>query len=153
MKKLLIALSLLTLVVSCALESVFSLPKEEEIDNELLGTWYSTTEDNSDDWFKIEAFDKKTYKLVLDEDITIMFAATIKGHKIMNVVDHTSDKPNMFYSYVLEGDKLTIMEVTDQMNDDDFTSQQELIEFMETNIDKPDFFINPDVLVRKKHIH
>jgi hypothetical protein len=150
MKKLLFAICLLALVVSCALESVFSLPKNETIDQDLLGTWYSVTDESSGDWIGIEKFDDKTYKLVLDKDVTIMFSATIKEHKIMNIVDHTNSQPNMFYGYVLDGDKLTIMEVTDQMNEDDFASQQELINFMETNIDKPDFFINPEVLMRKE---
>lgn len=150
MKKVLLVICMLVLVISCALESVFSLPKEENIDKNLLGTWYSETDEKSDDWLMLEAFDEKTYKLTLEDDVTICFAATIKGYKIMNVVDHTSSKPNMFYGFVVENDKLKIMEVSDKLNSDDFRSQKELIEFFEANIERPDFFVNPDTMIRKK---
>ena len=141
------------LVLSCALESKYALPKKETIDPALLGTWAFTTDDGTDEFLRIEAKDDMTYKIILEDDVVLAHTATIKGHRIMNLIESEDEdqKPNIFYGFELKRNKLTIMEVTDQLKVDDFGSQQELIQFFNDNIDRTDFFINPDVLKRKKY--
>jgi hypothetical protein len=152
MKKLSYSLLLLGfLVLGCALESKYSLPKNETIDPDLLGTWIISSEDSNDELIIVETFDEMTYKLIFDDHVLTAHSATIKGHRIMNIIDTEDgdETPNIFYGFSLKKNKLKIMEVTDQLTDADFGSQQELIDFFEQHIDRPDFFVNPDILKRK----
>jgi hypothetical protein len=146
-------LVLLVLVMGCALESKYALPKSETIDPELLGTWAFTSDDGTEELLHVEALDAMTYKITLEDEVITAHSATINGHRIMNLVsaDEGYETPNMFYGFVLKKNKLKIMEVTDQWNDDDFGSQAELIRFFEDHIDRPEFFINPDELKRQKN--
>jgi len=139
------------LLLGCALESKFALPKSETIDPALLGGWVFISEDGSEEHILIETLDDMTYRITFDNDVLLAHTVTIKGHHVMNLFDkENEDKPNVFYGFILKKNKLQIMEVTDKLTEGDFNSQKELIEFFETNIDRPDFFVNPDILKRKK---
>jgi hypothetical protein len=143
-------LAALLVVVSCTLESKFSLPKTETIDAKLLGNWHLKSDNDSEDLILIEAYDEITYKITLNNDILLAYSATFKGHRIMNIIDESNEKLNIFYGFILKKDKLRIMEVSDQINQEDFNSQKELVDFFEKNVSHPDFFVNPDVMKRKK---
>jgi len=61
-----IGISIIFLIVSCSLESVFSLPNDEKIKTELIGEWFYGK--SSEAIIRIEKNNKKTYKLILDEN-------------------------------------------------------------------------------------
>lgn len=145
-----ILLTVMIIVVSCTLESKFSLPKSERIDKELLGIWYPENDLESRDWIKIEVLDSFTYKLTLIDDQGICYSVSFGDYKIMNVTDEANEKPNSFYGYVLSKNQLKIMEVNKKLVDGDFNSQKELIDFFKTNINHPEFFVNPEIFKRKK---
>ncbi|RED45679.1 hypothetical protein [Seonamhaeicola aphaedonensis] len=150
MKKHIFILLTAIILISCALESEFSLPKGERIDTELLGLWYPENHQESRDWIKIEAFDEFTYKFTLNDDEGTCYSFSLGNFKIMNVVDTTNEKPNSFYGYVLSENQLKVMEVNEKLVDEDFNSQKELIEFFKTNVDRPEFFVYPEIFKRKK---
>ena len=143
-------LALVFITVSCALESKFSLPKNETIDSNLLGTWYSKNDQNSEDWVRIDALDEFTYKLTFNDDSLTAFTTTINGHRIVNIVDNRNDTPNAFYGFSVKKNVLEILEVDENLVEEDFKSQKELIEFFNKNVDRPDFFVNPEQYKRKK---
>jgi len=86
-KKLTLILGLLFLVIGCSLESVYSLPNDENINSDLLGEWY--VDGNDKEKIIISKHGDKTYKLILNsKDVNeeiIMFSKTIAGIKIMNL--------------------------------------------------------------------
>ena len=138
------------MIDSCALESKFSLPKNEKVDSKLLGTWHSENDIDSLDWIKIEALDGFTYKLTLNDDNLTAFTTTFSKYRIVNVVDESNVKPNMFYGFIVKKDELQFMEVTDKLTQGDFNSQKELIHFFKNNIENPKFFVNPEKYQRMK---
>lgn len=63
MKKQIFSLLILFLVISCTLESKFSLPNDEKINPELIGEWYNGK--GNEDKLTIKKHGEKTYKLLL----------------------------------------------------------------------------------------
>lgn len=146
----LVLLAVVFITVSCALESKFSLPKNEKVDSKLLGTWYPENENDSEDWIKIEALDDFTYKVTLNDDILTAYTTTINGYRIVNVVNDKNENPNMFYGFTVNKKELQFMEVSDKLTQGDFNSQKELIDFFTYNIENANFFVNPEKYQRKK---
>ena len=149
MKNKIYSLLILFLIVSCALESKFGLPNDEKINTELIGEWYDG--ENPNEYIIIQKNGEKRYKLILsDSTESILYSKKIKGFNILNVItDYKGTKSNTFYGFELKTDTLKIFEVNDKMREVDFNSQSELIDFFNENIEKSDFFINPDIMIRK----
>ncbi len=150
MKKVIISLVIMILIVGCALESKFGLPSNEKINQELLGVWLSI--DKPIDTVFIQAAGEKKYKLFDKEMEMIFYSATIKGHRILNVISENEGKEvNIFYGLTSNKDTITFFEVNDKLREHDFNSQAELIGFFNENIERPDFFVNPSSLIRKQN--
>tara|TARA_B100000678_G_C18005315_1_gene420516 strand:- start:209 stop:682 length:474 start_codon:yes stop_codon:yes gene_type:complete len=152
MKKYVLSLIILFLVISCSLESKFSLPNDENINLELIGEWYN--EKDNDEKLTIMEHGEKTYKLLIKskektEEI-ISFSKTIKGFGIMNLkTDYKNKIRNVFYGFKVKGNTLIVYEVNEKLRNKEFKSQTELLEFFNENINREDFFINPTELIRK----
>ena len=151
MKKI-IGLFTLFLLLSCALESEFALPNDENIIPELIGEWYNVK--NNLGTIKIQQDGEKNYKLFIEEDDEIKevnsFSKRIKGYNIMNVKTEYSGKTfYMFFGITLHGDVLTFSEVNDQLHSKEFKSETELLKFFENNIERENFFVNSVEMKRK----
>ncbi|WP_338731422.1 hypothetical protein [Mangrovimonas cancribranchiae] len=151
MKKYTLSLIILFLVISCSLESKFSLPNDENINTELIGEWFNE-KDNSEK-LTIIKYGEKTYKLLLKDkektDEIISFSKTIKGFEIMNLKTEYKNKiTNVFYGFKVEGNTLIFSEVNKKLRSKEFESQNELLEFFKDNINREDFFINKTKLTR-----
>ena len=151
MKKYNLSLIILFLVISCSLESKFSLPNDENINTELIGEWFNE-KDNSEK-LTIIKYGEKTYKLLLKDkektDEIISFSKTIKGFEIMNLKTEYKNKiTNVFYGFKVEGNTLIFSEVNKKLRSKEFESQNELLEFFKDNINREDFFINKTKLTR-----
>ena len=151
MKKYNLSLIILFLVISCSLESKFSLPNDENINTELIGEWFNE-KDNSEK-LTIIKYGEKTYKLLLKDkektDEIISFSKTIKGFEIMNLKTEYKNKiTNVFYGFKVEGNTLIFSEVNKKLRSKEFESQNELLEFFKDNINREDFFINKTKLIR-----
>ena len=152
MKKYTLGLAIIFLVISCSLESKFSLPNDENINTELIGEWYNK-KDNSEK-LTIIKHGEKTYKLLIkDEEKTheiISFSKTMKGFEIMNVkTEYKNEITNVFYGFKVEGNTLTFSEINKKLRSKEFESQNELLDFFKENINREDFFINKTELIRK----
>jgi len=150
-KKVIVAFVVSLLFVSCALESKFGLPQNQKNNPELIGEWY--VDDHKEERLKIVKKDDNIYKLVLkDKEKTEeidFYTKTIKGCNILNLVDtDKGNTTNIFYAYKIDGDMLKISEVNDKLVSEDFSSDDELLEFFENNVTKDDFLLDSTVLVR-----
>jgi hypothetical protein len=146
-----IGISIIFLIVSCSLESVFSLPNDEQIKTELIGEWFYGK--NSEAIIRIEKNNKKTYKLILDEngktEELIAFSKTINGFNIMILInDFDGDSIYEYYGFTIDDKTLTYSEVNKNFRESDFSSETDLLNFFQKNVTKKDFFINPNVLKR-----
>jgi len=146
-----IGISIIFLIVSCSLESVFSLPNDEKIKTELIGEWFYGK--NSEAIIRIEKNNKKTYKLILDEngktEELIAFSKTINGFNIMILInDFDEDSIYEYYGFTIDDKTLTYSEVNKNFRESDFSSETDLLNFFQKNVTKKDFFINPNVLKR-----
>ena len=152
-KKRIIGILILFIMVSCALESQFALPKDEKIITELIGEWISV--ENSDDRINILKNGEKSYRLQIIEDSKIDeeligFSKTIKGFSIMNIKTVSNGIiTNVFYGFNVKENILTFSEVNDKLHDTEFKSASELLIFFKENVSKKDFFINHLDLKRK----
>lgn len=150
--KKIIGFLILLLVVSCAIESMFSLPNDELIKSELIGEW--RTEHSKHEFLRIEKNNEKTYKLIIvDKEKTeelIAFSKAVKGFNIMNIITEYDGKvANLFYGFNIDSNTLTFSEVNDKLRENEFESETELLNFFKENINRDDFFINQTELVRK----
>lgn len=150
-KKILSTIILL-LVISCSLESTFSLPNDEKIQTELIGEW--TSKETTNEFLKIEKKSDKTYNIIIAEkdktEKLLAFSKTINGFSIMNIITEYDGKiTNVFYGFNIEGDTLTYSEVNNKLRENEFNSEIELLDFFKEKINRDDFFINRIVLVRK----
>jgi len=139
-------------MISCALESKFSLPNDEKIKTELIGEW--STEKNTNEILRIEKNDDKTYKLIFVEkektEELIAFSKTINGFNIMNLITEYEGKvTNVFYGFNINGNALTYSEGNDKLRENNFDSETELLNFFKENVSKKGFFTNPVELRRK----
>ena len=146
-----IGISIIFLIVSCSLESVFSLPNDEKIKTELIGEWFYGK--NSEAIIRIEKNNKKTYKLILDEngktEELIAFSKTINGFNIMILINYfDGDSIYEYYGFTIDDKTLTYSEVNKNFRESDFSSETDLLNFFQKNVTKKDFFINPNVLKR-----
>jgi len=152
MKKYTLSLVILFLVISCSLESKFSLPNDENINPELIGEWHN--EKDNDEKLTIIKHGEKTYKILIKDkektDEIISFSKTIKGFEIMNLKTEYKNKiTNVFYGFKVEGNTLTFSEINEKLRNKEFKSETELLDFFKENINREDFFINPTELIRK----
>ena len=152
MKKHILSLLILFLVISCSLESKFSLPNDENINPKLIGEWY-IGKDN-DEKLTIIKHGEKTYKLLLTvkekTDEIISFSKTVNGFQIMNLKTEYENKiTNVFYGFKVEGNTLIFSEINNKLINKEFKSKTELLNFFKENINKDDFFINQTELIRK----
>ncbi|PWG06491.1 hypothetical protein [Polaribacter aquimarinus] len=152
MKKYTLSLIVLFLVISCSLESKYSLPNDENINPELIGEWYNK-KDNEEKLI-IAKHGEKTYKLLLKDkkktDVIISFSKTIKGFEIMNLkTEYKKEITNVFYGFKVEGNTLIFSKINKKLRNKDFQSQNELLDFFKENINREDFFINKTELIRK----
>lgn len=152
MKKYTLSLVILFLVISCSLESKFSLPNDENINPELIGEWYNGK--NNDEKITIIKHGEKTYKLLIKNkektDEIISFSKTIKGFEIMNLRTEYKNKiTNVFYGFKVEGNTLIFSEINKKLRNKEFKSETELLDFFKENINRDDFFINQTELTRK----
>lgn len=146
-----IGISIIFIIVSCSLESVFSLPNDEKIKTELIGEWFYGK--SSEAIIRIEKNNKKTYKLILDEngktEELIAFSKTINGFNIMILInDFDGDSIYEYYGFTIDDKTLTYSEVNKNFRESDFSSETDLLNFFQKNVTKKDFFINPNVLKR-----
>ena len=127
-----IGISIIFLIVSCSLESVFSLPNDEKIKTELIGEWFYGK--NSEAIIRIEKNNKKTYKLILDEngktEELIAFSKTINGFNIMILInDFDGDSIYEYYGFTIDDKTLTYSEVNKNFRESDFSSETDLLNF------------------------
>lgn len=152
MKKHTLSLLILFLVISCSLESKFSLPNDENINPKLIGEWYNGKD--NDEKLTIIKHGEKTYKLLLKDkektDEIISFSKTVNGFQIMNLKTEYENKiTNVFYGFKVEGNTLIFSEINNKLINKEFKSKTELLDFFKENIKKDDFFINQTELIRK----
>lgn len=152
MKKHTLSLLILFLVISCSLESKFSLPNDENINPKLIGEWYNGKD--NDEKLTIIKYGEKTYKLLLKDkektDEIISYSKTVNGFQIMNLKTEYKNKiTNVFYGFKVEGNTLIFSEVNNKLRNKEFKSKTELLDFFKENINKDDFFINQTELIRK----
>ena len=149
MKKIIYGLLILFLIISCALESKFSLPNDEKINTKLIGIWYNEKIPNES--VIIKPYGEMKYKLILsDSTELISYSKRIKGFNILNIIsDYKGKTINTFYGFVIKNKTLEFYEVNKGMRKIEFDSQAELIQFFNENVDKKEFFINPVKLTRK----
>ncbi len=145
MKKIISVLILAIILVSCALESEFSLPNNSKTEKELIGKWATKDKrgilifnDNNDNTFSITLIDEKGKENIISKQA---FTSIIKGYGIINLTDKTKEGQtiNIFYGYSLKNKFFRFREVTD-IKDKKFKSEEELYSFFKSNIDKKDFF-------------
>lgn len=143
---------LVFLMISCSLDSKFSLPNDEEIKPELLGEWYS----EKDNTVRITILKNSdiTYKLLITEsgntEELTSFSKTINGVNLFNVkTEYKGNITNVFYGFNIKGDSLIFSEVNDKLRTEEFDSESDLLHFFEDNMDRDDFFVNPTKLIRK----
>ena len=149
MKKYIFSLLVLLFIIGCALESKFALPNNEPINPNLIGTWFDGK--NLNDEIIIQQNGEKKYKLILDDSTRVnAFSKKIKGFNIMNITEeHNGVFTNIFYGFEITNDTLVVSEVTDKLRKEDFGSQAELLNFFNENIEKEDFFLNPEIMIKK----
>lgn len=151
MRKKILGISLLLLLMSCALESIFGLPNDEKIDKNLIGVWAAI--DSSKDSLEIKNKGDFRFEMIIsgEKDIFEGYTLKIKGFTIMNLIvdGGKGEKLNTFYGVRIKNDTLEYSEVSDKLRKTDFISQKELIDYFEKNITRSDFFINPERLTRK----
>lgn len=152
MKKHALSLLILFLVISCSLESKFSLPNDENINPKLIGEWYNGKD--NDEKLTIIKYGEKTYKLLLKDkektDEIISYSKTVNGFQIMNLKTEYKNKiTNVFYGFKVEGNTLVFSEINNKLRNKEFKSKTELLDFFKENINKDDFFINQTELIRK----
>ena len=104
-----------------------------------------------DDEIIIQQNGEKKYKLILDDSTRVnAFSKKIKGFNIMNITEeHNGVFTNIFYGFEITNDTLVVSEVTDKLRKEDFGSQAELLNFFNENIEKEDFFLNPEIMIKK----
>jgi hypothetical protein len=115
----------------------------------LIGEWFYGK--NSEAIIRIEKNNKKTYKLILDEngktEELIAFSKTINGFNIMILInDFDGDSIYEYYGFTIDDKTLTYSEVNKNFRESDFSSETDLLNFFQKNVTKKDFFINPNVL-------
>jgi len=143
MKKIVFIVVALALLVSCALESEYSLPKNKRIYKELLGTWHPIDakgdlffKKNKDKTFSIIMIDDKKEATVISSNA---FTSKIKNHKLIIIVNSDENKTiNSFYEYRISKGKFSYRAV--RKVDKKFTSDKDLLHYFEENIDKDGFF-------------
>lgn len=167
-KRLFLGILVSLMITSCVLNSQFSLPNDEPINEQLLGKWYLKA--NPDDFITIEKKDTFNYNIILKEsDSTRTYRAhtkTIKGITILCMI-YPSDADDLFrfFSVKVINNKLTYADVngdlrkqdfesTNEVNavyvEEDFKSNDELLAYFEENIKRKEFFDDETVLKRKK---
>jgi hypothetical protein len=143
MKKSLFTIFTLALLVSCALESEYSLPKDKRIYEELLGTWHPIDakgslvfKKNKGKIFSVTMVDEKG-KLTLVSPAA--FTAKVKNYKLIVLVNTDEGKTiNSFYEYRIFKNKFSYRAV--RKVDKKFTSDKDLLYYFTENIDKEGFF-------------
>ena len=131
--KIFIGFLIIFLMISCALESKFSLPNDEKINPELIGKWYFA--ENNKETISVQKNSDETYKIILKEDQEtkelISYSKTIKGFNIMNIITESNGKiTNVFYGFYVQGNILTYSEVNDKLHNQDFESESKLLQFL-----------------------
>lgn len=143
MKKLLFIITTLILLVSCALESEYTLPKNKRIYKELLGTWHPIDakgdlifKKNKNKTFSIIMIDEKGKTTVISSKA---FTSKIKNHKLIILVNTVEKKTiNSFYEYRLIKNKFSYRAV--RKVDKKFISDKDLLNYFIENIDNNNFF-------------
>ena len=146
MKKITSIIVLALILVSCALESKFSLPSDQFIDKLVIGNWYIEGETgelvitaNANNTVSISIIDKNGEGKIISTDA---YTSTINNYKIINLV-HTSDegeKLYSFYNYRVDQDNLRFRGVNAKFTDQKFTSNKDLLAYFKENIHKQGFF-------------
>ena len=143
MKKI-VSLFIISLVlVSCALESEYSLPKDTKKDRKLFGVWHPNNAKGS---LIFKANKNKTFMVIMINDegktdtlSTKSFVSPIKNYKIINLVGESDGKTvNAFYGYRVSKNSFNFRDV--KKIKQKFTSKDDLLNYFENNIDKKDFF-------------
>ena len=143
MKKIVFIIVATVLLMSCTLESEFSLPKDKRIDKELLGTWHPIDSKGSliikkakNKTFSITMIDEKGKTTVISPNA---FTPKINNHKLINLVSMDEGKViNSFYEYKIVDEKFRYREV--RKTKQKFTSNKDLLNYFTNNIDKEGFF-------------
>jgi len=139
-------LTIVTILISCALESEFSLENNRLIDKNLIGTWFLNKsgegivfKENKGNTFSVTAIDDKNHTDIVSNN---SFTSTIKDHKLINLVGKNENENtiNGFYEYRLDNGKLNFRAVNSDYSERPITSQEELLEYFNKNIDKKGFF-------------
>lgn len=140
---------LLLVTTGCTLNSKFGLPKSNNIDKGLLGTWTTPCILNQDsDTLTIQSINNKDYKLQFESNEKMTaYTLKIKNHKMINIVSNI-DGNNFFYGYEIQNDTLRFYEVNTALIKHQITSKKELYDYFLFNIDKHDFFMNPCIMIR-----
>jgi len=84
---------------------------------------------------------KKTYKLILDEngktEELIAFSKTINGFNIMILInDFDGDSIYEYYGFTIDDKTLTYSEVNKNFRESDFSSETDLLNFFQKNVNK-----------------
>jgi len=146
MKKVVSIIVLTFLLVSCALESEFSLPNNQLTSRDLLGTWHPKGEKgdlifkaNSDNTFSVTMIDDKGEKTIISPNA---YTSIINNYSLLNLVHTSKDgkKSNIFYGYRLSTNNFSFRPVNDKFSDIKISSNEELLNYFEENISKKDFF-------------
>lgn len=151
MKRIFLHLLLIFLIVSCTLESTYSLPNDEDINPQLIGKWYDGKD--TTEVLTVTKHSERSYQLSLKIEETtdqiISFSKTINGFEIMNLkTEYKGKVAHVFYGFKIKGDTLIFNEVNNKLRNTDFKSENEVLEFFKENIDNKDFFNNPTQLIR-----
>jgi hypothetical protein len=98
----------------------------------LIGEWFYGK--NSEAIIRIEKNNKKTYKLILDEngktEELIAFSKTINGFNIMILInDFDGDSIYEYYGFTIDDKTLTYSEVNKNFRESDFSSETDLLNF------------------------
>lgn len=137
MKKIVLLIISFVFLISCSLESEFSLKNNENVKDKLLGVWKVDGKDALE--FKKKS--AKVYDVYFIEgnkkERLTLFTSTIKGVKYFNLTD---SKMNTFYKYEFKDGKLYVYGITKKYRNTKFKSQKELLKFLKKNGKKDDFF-------------
>lgn len=150
------------LIFGCPYEAKFPLsnPSDSVIDTNYIGFWESIDKTSAQAFsgVNINAFNEHEYfiEMMMKAKSGLMlqnfraFSTTINNQKFLSIQEIGSKPTFNFYKYSLANDTLKVAAISDNVLKKQLNNKEELISFIQKNINDSNFFVEEQTFIKKK---
>lgn len=150
------------ILTGCPYSSKFSISDAAQsvIDTTLLGTWEGYTDKDKDEYGTIDFFKFNDHEYFVEMTVKNkantnsskfrVFISSVGDIRFFNVQELGNKDKFTFYKYSLSNGVLKFSEITDEYVKEQFSSREELVNYISKKIDDPKLFSKENIFTKKK---